>query len=175
MPVSNGLRRLLRIRDLEEEQQKLALSSALGDLQALEQAFTAAQASALSGREEVTRSAHSGDGTDRLAGMVQVRAAERFMLALRPRIAAARLQAARLRQQFLDKRVERRQAETLIRETESQDAVEASRRGQQTLDEWFRTRARTNAEADRPVAEKPEVRTVQETGAIPEEGTEFHP
>jgi len=55
------------------------------------------------------------------------------------------------REDFLGKRVERRQAETLIQETEAQDAVEADRRGQQTLDDWYSSRLyREAAESEPP-------------------------
>jgi hypothetical protein len=45
-----------------------------------------------------------------------------------------------LREEFLAKRVERRQAETLIREIEARGAIESSRRAQQGIDDWFRNR-----------------------------------
>jgi hypothetical protein len=55
---------------------------------------------------------------------------------------------ATLREEFLAKRVERRQAETLIKETEARDAIEAGRRSQQNLDDWFGNRMhRKDAEA----------------------------
>jgi hypothetical protein len=41
MAVSRALRRLLRIRELEEEQGRLALESALGELHRLENALMA--------------------------------------------------------------------------------------------------------------------------------------
>jgi len=41
MAVSRALRRLLRIRELEEEQNRLALESALGELNRLEYALEA--------------------------------------------------------------------------------------------------------------------------------------
>jgi len=66
---------------------------------------------------------------------------------------------ARLRQEFLGKRVERRQAETLIEKTEAQDAIEAGRHAQQALDDWYRfglhresaLRKQDQVEADTPV------------------------
>jgi hypothetical protein len=36
--------------------------------------------------------------------------------------------------------VERRQAETLIAETEAREAIVAGRRGQQSLDDWYSSR-----------------------------------
>jgi hypothetical protein len=52
-----------------------------------------------------------------------------------------------LRQAFLLKRVERRQAEALIGETEEREAITAERRGQQSLDDWFRSRLYREAAA----------------------------
>jgi flagellar biosynthesis chaperone FliJ len=45
-----------------------------------------------------------------------------------------------LRAAFLEKRVERRQAETLVEEAEARDAIESGRRTQQSLDNWYLTR-----------------------------------
>jgi hypothetical protein len=72
-----------------------------------------------------------------LAGLEETRAADRHREALAPRITDAELDVVELRQEFLAHRVERRQAETLIEETESRDAADAGRRGQQSLDDWF--------------------------------------
>ena len=44
------------------------------------------------------------------------------------------------RQEFLAKRIERRQAETLIERSEARDAVDAARRTQRELDDWFLSR-----------------------------------
>ncbi len=137
MAVSHALRRLLRIRNLEEEHGRLALESALGELRNLENALAAAVERARRGRRLVGVSALSGELPDRLAGLEETRAAGRHAAALAPKIADAELDVVALRREFLLKRVERRQAETLIRETEEQDAAEAGRRGQQALDDWF--------------------------------------
>ena len=47
-------------------------------------------------------------------------------------------------QEFLAKRVERRQAETLIEETEAREAIEADRRNQQSIDDWYLNRMRSS-------------------------------
>jgi hypothetical protein len=52
----------------------------------------------------------------------------------------AKREAADLREVFLAKRVERRQAETLLREAESRQALEADRRTQHSLDDWYLSR-----------------------------------
>jgi hypothetical protein len=138
--VSRALRRLLRIRDLEEEQSRIALGSAIGDLRQLEHAQATTAERDLRGRRLVAASVHTGELTDRLAGLVEQRAADRFQLALAPRILDAEQDVAGLREDFLDRRVERRQAETLVKESEASEAIDADRKNQQGLDDWFRNR-----------------------------------
>jgi hypothetical protein len=155
MAVSRSLRRLLRIRNLEEEQSRLALESALGELSRLEQALTATAERDRLGRRLVETSAHSGELQDRLAGLEETRAAVRQAHALTPVIAKAQFNAATLRQAFLAKRIERSQAETLIQEAEVRDGIEAGRRSQQALDDWFLFRLPGNSadhESERPDA-----------------------
>jgi hypothetical protein len=140
MAVSRGLRRLLRIRELEEEQGRIALEAALGDLSRLRNAQAATIERGQRGRRLVGSSAVSGEFTDRLAGLEETRAAERLALALTPRISDAEEEVANLREDYLARRVERRQAETLIVEAEARDALDADRKSQQALDDWFRNR-----------------------------------
>ena len=140
MTVSRALRRLLRIRELEEEQGRIALEAAMGDLSRLTNAQAATVERGRLGRRLVGSSAVSGEFTDRLAGLEETRAAERLARALVPRIADANEEVANMREDYLDKRVERRQAETLIEEAEARDAVDAERKSQQALDDWFRNR-----------------------------------
>jgi hypothetical protein len=148
MAASRALRRLLRIRNMEEEQSRLALESALGELSRLERALTATSERDRRGRRLVQISARTGELADRLAGIEEGRAADRHRAALTPRIADAELDVAALRQEFLVHRVERRQVETLIREAEAQDVIEASRKGQQAVDDWYGNRLhREEAEA----------------------------
>ena len=145
MAVSRALRRLLRIRDLEEEQGKIALENALGELSRLENALTAATARDHRGRRLVESSAHSGQLADRIAGIEEVRIAKRHAELLGPRIENKAEEVTERRQAYLEKRVERRQAETLISETEARDAVETNRRSQQGIDDWYRNRLHQNA------------------------------
>jgi hypothetical protein len=75
MAVSRGLRRLLRIRDLEEEQCRLALESAMGTLHRLQHALEATVERGRRGRRLIEASVHSGELTDRLAGLEEIRSA----------------------------------------------------------------------------------------------------
>jgi hypothetical protein len=140
MAVSRALLRLLRIRDIQEEQSRLALESAMGELHRLEDALTATGGQDRRGRLLVSSSAQTGELQDRLAGLEETHTAMRFAKALVPRIEAADRDAQWLRQAFLARRVERRQAETLIHEAEAADAVDAARRTQMALDDWYRFR-----------------------------------
>jgi len=140
MPVSKSLRRLLRIREVEEEQCRIRLETASSELNNLKSALQATVDRDRRGREMVVASAHSGELPDRLAGMEEMRTAVRFAEVLTPRIAEKEHQVAMLRKAFMDKRIEHRQAETLIQETEAKDAITAGRRTQQTLDDWFSSR-----------------------------------
>jgi hypothetical protein len=140
MAVSRALRRLLNVLEIEEDQCRLALETAMGEVRLLERSMTAARTRERSGRQLFISSASSGELPDRLAGIEETRAARRRALALTPRIADAELEAAELREAYLLKRVERRQAETLIEEAEARDAIEAGRHGQQALDDWYLNR-----------------------------------
>jgi hypothetical protein len=140
MAVSRALRRLLQVRDLEEEQSRLALESAVGELHCLEQALTAAFERERRGRRLVDESVQTGQWMDRFAGIEETRSAKSHAVVLKPRIAAQNEEVAELREDFLVKRVERRQAETLIEESEAKEAIEAGRRGQQSLDDWYSSR-----------------------------------
>ena len=99
------------------------------------------------GRRLVAASASTGELEDRLAGLEETRAAHRQAAALATRITEAKLRASARQGEFLSKRIERKQAETMIGKTEAEDKIQAGRRAQQGLDDWFLGRARRNREA----------------------------
>ena len=140
MAVSKALRRLLHIRGIEEEQRRLSLESALGDLESLKLARHAAGERERRGNALLETGAKSGDLTDRQAGLVEADAAHRRALVLAPRIVASELETRQRRQEFLDKRVERRQAERLIEKTEAEDAIEFERQSQSAIDDLYGAR-----------------------------------
>lgn len=158
MAVARSLRRLLRIRDLEEEQCRLALESALAERSRLLAALATAAERDRRGRRLTASSAQTVELSDRIAGLEETRIAKRVVTALTPRLALTEQLVAARRQEYLSKRVERRQAETLISETEQRDALDASRRSQQSLDDWYGNRVFRNAAAgksSRPDADSP--------------------
>jgi hypothetical protein len=140
MAVSRAMRRLLRVRGLEEEQCRRELETANGVLNHLETALVATAERSLQGRKLVQDSVRRGELQDRLAGLEETRIADRCATALQPMIAAQKENVEQLRENFLMKRVERRQAETLIEECEAAEAVIVDRKGQQELDNWYNVR-----------------------------------
>jgi len=135
--VSRTMRRLLSIREMEEEQRRLALESAMGEFHRLEDAMKRTLAGERRGRGLVAGSAWTGQLTDRLAGVEESRAAVRQSVALKPAIKAKEEEVGALRQQFHAKRVERRQAESLVEAAAAKFEFEAKRRSQQSVDDWF--------------------------------------
>jgi hypothetical protein len=138
--ASRSLRRLLRVLNIEEEQCRLTLEAASAELTRLERALAAAHDLGRFGRRLVLLSAETGETLARLAGLEETHSAERRVEILVPRIADAEERVEELRLAFLAKRVECRQVETLIRETEAGEAIVAGRRSQQALDDWYLNR-----------------------------------
>jgi len=147
MAVSRAMKRLLRVLEIQEEQYRAAFASALEDLKRLEGAMAATAQRDREGRRLVAASAQTGLLEDRLAGLEETRAARRHSTVLAPRIREAKLRADTRQQEFLGKRIERKQAETLIRNAESEDELDAERRRQQGLDDWFLSEARRTRDA----------------------------
>jgi|SRR5581483_1422544 len=148
VPVSRTLRRLLRILELEEEQSRRVLESAVNELQRLERALNVAAERERRGRRLIAASAESGELTDRVSGVEESHAAMRRAALIAPWIEDAQREAEALRQAYLAKRVERRQAEALIQKAESREAIEAGRRNQQALDDWYLNRVHRTAGAE---------------------------
>jgi flagellar biosynthesis chaperone FliJ len=140
MAVPKPLERLLRIRDLQEEQHRLALESAAAQLRELEAARHAAGEMERAGRALVGASVKTGELADRQGGLVQAAAASRRGVVLAQHIARAEAVTKRLHESFLEKRVERRQAETLVNESEARSVLESNRRSQRALDDWHGSR-----------------------------------
>ena len=142
MAVSRTMRRLLRVREIAEELSQAALESATSDLRRLESALAAARERERAGRRQVTASAATGELVDRIAGLEETRAARRHAAALTPRIAETELAVTLRRGEFLARRMERRQVESLIWKSEEEAAIEAGRRAQREIDDWFLSQAR---------------------------------
>jgi hypothetical protein len=168
MAISRALRRLLRIRNLEEEQHRMALESALGELSHLQDAMAATAERERKGRSLIQAGARTNQLPDRLAGLEETRAADRLMALLEPRISIKEDEVTAHRQEFLRKRIERRQAEILIEEAEASDDIQADRRSQQSLDDWYSSRQfRDGVDAEPPISAEEEFPTSMLTAPKP--------
>ncbi len=148
MRAPKPLQRLLRVRSLEEEHQRRSLESAMARLKTLEMAREAAFELEKQGLRRQTAGMISGSIADRQAGLVEAESAQRRARALAARIAATEDEVTARRQEYLGKRLERRQAETLVEEAAARDQVESGRRSQQEQDDWYGARARRTAAAE---------------------------
>jgi len=137
MAVSRAMRRLLQVLEIQEEDCRVALESARAELKRLEEALRRSVERERGGRRLVAASAATGEIADRIAGLEETRTARRAAAALAPRIAEAEQAVNARRREFLDKRIERRQTETLIEEAKALENVESGRRAQRDLDDWF--------------------------------------
>lgn len=135
MAISRAIKRLLRVRELEEEQRRLALEAASTELAKLNGALQAAHQRGRRGRLLIAQSA--ANVQDRHAGVQEIQAAERFAQVLTPRIAEQEKVVAERRTEYMEKRMERRQAETLIEEAKAREELENSRKAQIALDDWY--------------------------------------
>lgn len=144
MAVSRAMRRLQQVLEIQESECLAAIESARAELTQLEQNLVRSIARERGGRRLAAASATTGEIVDRIAGIEETGSARRLTAALEPRIAEAQAALDATRREFLSKRVERRQTETLIEEAEAAGKVEAARRAQKNLDDWFLSRrART--------------------------------
>ena len=143
MAVSRAMRRLLQVLEIQEEECRAAMESARAELSLLERALSRNLERERGGRRLVAVSATSGEVADRIAGIEETRTAKRVAAVLAPRMREAEAAVNERRSQFLGKRIERRQTETLIEETEALDRVEAERRAQRDLDDWGLSRRST--------------------------------
>jgi flagellar biosynthesis chaperone FliJ len=135
MPISPALRKLLRIRELEEEQSRIALETALGEMNRLKRALAGTAQSGQAARRLFASGVQSGNLTDRVAGVQEMRAAD-----------TAGPEVATLRERFLATRVQRRQAESLVNESKSRAELEEGRRSQRDLDDLHRARTQRKSE-----------------------------
>jgi hypothetical protein len=137
MASAQVLRRIAAVRRMEEDLQRRALDTALGELSRMELALQGAKERERAGRGLIQKSAANGEVLDRIAGMEESRSAARQAAALKDKIRVAEAAVAKLRQEYLDRRTRRLQAETLAEREQAREAREQDRRSQQSLDDWY--------------------------------------
>ena len=146
MPVSSGLKRLLRIRELEEELSQSALESAVSEREHFQRTLQLAIDRKSAGRNLWGRSVAACESENRQVGLEEICIAGRLAECASMQLAEAERQLSERRESYLATRTRSRQAQTLIEETESEEARRALRRDQQELDEWFHLGASSAAD-----------------------------
>ena len=89
MAAPKSLRRLHEIRRAEEQQNRAGLESAAAELQRFEEAIAKTRERARRARVLVARSVETGEFLDRIAGLEEIKAADRLAKFLQQKIAAA--------------------------------------------------------------------------------------
>ena len=148
MSASKTLRRLARIRELEEEQSRLALEAAARSREAVASDLLAAHQERRDGRSDLVRGVERSDGLARQSGLVRMEIAARQADLLRPQLDRLDQELARQRDEYLARRTARRQVETLLSEAEQRARLEADRRAQQMLDDWYGRKRRPVAQSE---------------------------
>lgn len=146
MPISLALRRLLRIRELEEEQSRIALETALGEMNRLKATLLGTAQRGQEARRLFASSLQSGNPTDRVACLHEMRATDNLAGALSRKLATAAPEMVRLRDRLLAKRIQRQQAESVIKECDARAKSEEERRNQRDLDDLNRARTKRRRE-----------------------------
>lgn len=141
------LRRLLRIRQLEEEASRMAV-----ELSVLERDRRIAELAVAGelrnqGRMEFLRRAGEADTAGRAGAWMEVEEAEHQQKQIVPRLAQAESEVSERREEYLAQRTRRRQVETLLEREDAQNREKAARRAQQLLDDWFSRRSTKSAAA----------------------------
>lgn len=143
MSVAPALVRVRAIRQAEEEQCRNALDVAVSNLHRLQVRIAAVKTRLDNARSLLASSILIGAAEDRLAALHETSALNRLAQILHRKLEDAELRLLRTRNQFLAKRIERRQVETLLQAARLQAAVEQNRKNQSSMDEWFRMRSLT--------------------------------
>jgi flagellar export protein FliJ len=145
MAVRRVLTRLLRLRELEEEQSRIELEAAVGDRNRIQQDMAAAADRQMQGRRSFAAGIAGKDALGRTGAVMEMEQARQQRLRILPRLETMEAEVARQREEFLLRRTGRRQVETLVENEKGMAAIEAGRRAQQMLDDWYGRRKQKEA------------------------------
>jgi flagellar export protein FliJ len=143
------LKRLHVVRKAQERQCRTLMEMALADQYRLQEKLKAVHKRRVWARTLLAASVMSGEVDDRLACLEEIGACERLSAVVKKKVEAAEQQVLKLRQEYLAKRIERRQVESLLETAQIKETAEANRKEQKLLDEWHRSgHGRNNQRAD---------------------------
>ena len=140
------LSRLLRLRELEEEMSRMELEGAVGDRERVAGELAAAVNRQALGRQGFLVSIGDPDTAGRTGAVISMEQARELSVRIASRLEAADREVIRRREEFLSRRTDRQQIETLVQREQLTLREEAGRRAQQMLDDWYGRRSPRQAE-----------------------------
>jgi hypothetical protein len=137
MAAKRLLTQLLRLREIEEEQSRRELEVAVGNQNQVEREMEVARRRQSQGRGRFVSGISDQDTAGRTGGAIEMELASAQRARIEPRLYAAEAEVSRQREEFLLRRMGRRQVETLIEDAQAERESEICRRAQQILDDWY--------------------------------------
>ena len=148
--LEQALTRILKVRQVEEDHLKASLEAALAKLTRLVEMEKAALERERRGRALLLEAICTDKSQDRLAGLVEMSLARESRGASSQKMREAREVVRQIRAQYMAKRAERRQLETLMEAERASEARHASRRQQEAVDDQYRSRRFRVRVAEKP-------------------------
>jgi len=142
------LDRLLRLREMEEEQSRHELEAAVGDRNRVAAELKNAIDRQAMGRRSLVSGIEERDCFGRTSAVIEMERARRMRMRVEPRLEAAEVEVKRQREEFLLRRAAREQVETLVDQERAATLEKTGRRAQQMLDDWYGRR--TPSDNSRP-------------------------
>ena len=155
MSAPKKLTRLLRLRKLEEEQQRVVLELAVAESNRLQQYRELAIEQLSRGKQEFIKAIEQDASASRETALVEVEHAAEQRDGIEARLITTNSAVIHQRAEYLERRTVRQQVEQLLEAASKAREIEAGRRAQQMLDDWYgqriralRTEARRKQSAD---------------------------
>jgi len=137
MSVKPVLARLLRLRELEEEQSRLELEAAVAAQGSVERERNAVAQRQASERRAFVAGVEGGDYRVCTGAIVEMEQARSERGRIEVRLAGVENEVRRQREEFIARRTSRKQVSTLVDAAREESEVEVARRVQQMLDDWY--------------------------------------
>jgi len=137
MAKRQALKRLWRLREMEEEQSRLELEARVVDRNRVAERLATVVEEAVQSRKSFAARLGDPDTVARTAALMELEQARRLQTAIRPHLEQAESEVELRREEFLARRTGRRQVETLLDREEEKAREATARRAQQMLDDWY--------------------------------------
>ena len=137
MPKKDTLNRLLRLRELKEDQSRMALESAAAVRDQMQGQLQQTLCDQAQGRLDFIAGVMAADLPVRIAGLLELESATARQNVVRPRLDAAERVMREKREEFLMHRTERLQLDSVVDQAKQLQQAATARRAQQMLDDWY--------------------------------------